>query len=249
MMSHGNVWKISRTLALGAGVLLSWRSAELLAAGDPPNSPPLADSVRQPAVLVVPAAPPAWSDTAAVPPTQASPQPVPALPPPGLHRAESVPLQKAAPPFARPSEPWKILIRPQVYRANDPWEYVRTGQVNWNAGPASAPSTASQNPSREPVTGEGGACPGSPLAANYQTIYESIPFNRMEYEANPAYRHEAAMEILFGALRPTTVVKQNQPYFSRYPDLFRYRHSVYPYLVPGSGSVDINHTWNYPGIW
>ena len=43
---------------------------------------------------------------------------------------------------------------------------------------------------------------------NYRRIYHSIPFIRSEYEANPSYRHEATMEILFGQLRPQVNVKQ-----------------------------------------
>ena len=45
----------------------------------------------------------------------------------------------------------------------------------------------------------------------YRQVYDSIPFNRAEYLANPGYRHEATMEILFGQLRPTTIVKEHQP--------------------------------------
>lgn len=45
----------------------------------------------------------------------------------------------------------------------------------------------------------------------YEDVYRSIPYNYTEYLANPGYRHEATMEILFGQLRPTTVVKQYEP--------------------------------------
>ena len=31
--------------------------------------------------------------------------------------------------------------------------------------------------------------------------------SRAEYDANPAYRHDAAMELVFGVQRPTTIVK------------------------------------------
>ena len=41
--------------------------------------------------------------------------------------------------------------------------------------------------------------------AEYQRIYDSIPFNRAEYRANPSYRHDATIELLFGTLRPTVV--------------------------------------------
>ena len=46
--------------------------------------------------------------------------------------------------------------------------------------------------------------------AEYQRVYNSIPFNRAEYRANPSYRHEATMEILFGKMRDT-VIHKTQP--------------------------------------
>lgn len=41
--------------------------------------------------------------------------------------------------------------------------------------------------------------------ADYREVYRTIPFVRSEYLANPSYRHDASMEILFGELRPTVV--------------------------------------------
>jgi len=70
----------------------------------------------------------------------------------------------------------------------------------------------------------------------YQEAYDSIPFSRAEYNANPAYRHEAAMELVFGVQRPTTIVKlpagfQPQPavqvnqnvFLGLYPSLYALR--------------------------
>lgn len=53
---------------------------------------------------------------------------------------------------------------------------------------------------------------GSPeeKLSEYQRIYNSIPFNRAEYNRNPTYRHDSAMEILTGNARHTTIVK-HQP--------------------------------------
>lgn len=45
----------------------------------------------------------------------------------------------------------------------------------------------------------------------YREIYNSISFSRTEYLANRDYRHEATMEILFGQLRPKTVVRMASP--------------------------------------
>lgn len=42
----------------------------------------------------------------------------------------------------------------------------------------------------------------------YRELYDSIPFSRAEYDANPSYRHDATLELLFGQLRPTVVQRQ-----------------------------------------
>ena len=41
----------------------------------------------------------------------------------------------------------------------------------------------------------------------YWEVYSSIPFLRSEYQANPTYRHDATMELLFGKMRPMTIVR------------------------------------------
>lgn len=46
---------------------------------------------------------------------------------------------------------------------------------------------------------------------SYEGLYTSIPFRRSEYLANPAYRHEAVMELHFGAMRPTVVHRTDVP--------------------------------------
>lgn len=40
---------------------------------------------------------------------------------------------------------------------------------------------------------------------SYREIYNSIPFSRVEYDANPGYRHLATMEIMLGQLHPIIV--------------------------------------------
>lgn len=46
---------------------------------------------------------------------------------------------------------------------------------------------------------------------NYEKIYNSIPYRRAEYLANPSYRHDTTVEIMFGQMRPTVVHRQDQP--------------------------------------
>ena len=55
-----------------------------------------------------------------------------------------------------------------------------------------------------PINGEDEKPTVSP--DDYRRVYNSIPFNRAEYNANPSYRHEATMSILFGK-RPSTVYR------------------------------------------
>ena len=58
------------------------------------------------------------------------------------------------------------------------------------------------------------AVAGEPVAiaidtSAYSRIYNSIPFNRVEYDANPNYRHDSTMEILTGNARHQTIVQHN----------------------------------------
>jgi hypothetical protein len=46
---------------------------------------------------------------------------------------------------------------------------------------------------------------------SYREIYNSIPFSRAEYNANPAYRHQATMEIMLGLLHPLIVAPPAPP--------------------------------------
>ena len=75
-----------------------------------------------------------------------------------------------------------------------------------------------------PPTASGVEPPRQPIPAarmSYAQAYALIPFSRTEYEANPAYRHQAALELMFGVLRPTTLVQQYTPRAFRYPDFYQ----------------------------
>lgn len=97
----------------------------------------------------------------------------------------------------------------------------------------------------------------------YRDAYRAIPFSRAEYLANPSYRHDAAMELLFGKMRPTVIHRHMTPLrpvrtfatvspyygpyrrsplldysrgpYSRYAGLFGYRGGYRPhYFIGGS---------------
>ncbi len=55
---------------------------------------------------------------------------------------------------------------------------------------------------------------------SYDDVYNSIPYHRSDAAVNPGYRHDATMEILFGEMRPTTIVRNStipatQPTYAR----------------------------------
>lgn len=60
---------------------------------------------------------------------------------------------------------------------------------------------------RAAVAGETAGIVIDPAA--YSRIYNSIPFNRTEFDANPNYRHDSTMEILTGHARHQTIVRHN----------------------------------------
>lgn len=69
-------------------------------------------------------------------------------------------------------------------------------------------------------------------ARRYRNIYEAIPFSRTEYLANPSYRQETTMELLFGELRPMTIHKVQRPqvHHDRVPlSAVPYPYRAYPY--------------------
>lgn len=107
-----------------------------------------------------------------------------------------------------------------------------------------------------PVVAPGllGAVPANPCpiasmdsasrAQMYRDVYDSIPFSRAEYEANPSYRHDATMEFLFGQMRPTVINRQqrtqvdvNMPSLPYYGAGLQFnRYGIYnrwsPYMYP-----------------
>ncbi len=82
---------------------------------------------------------------------------------------------------------------------------------------------------------------------SYQEVYDSIPYRQSEYLANPSYRHDTTMEVLFGQMRATTIVRNTsperidntpppitQPYLSTPSDFYSYpqQFGLFPGSVP-----------------
>ena len=93
------------------------------------------------------------------------------------------------------------------------------------------------------------------LARMYSEIYRSIPFNRAEYNANPSYRHDTAVEFLFGKMRPTVIhrgstnVYHHMPAGYGVPYVYGGLGYAYPPLqlvVPGVG-LRVHRSYAPPG--
>lgn len=127
---------------------------------------------------------------------------------------------------------WKIEIRPAPRSGS--FNGAATGPLIISAGhqeEAPAPESAAKKPDTTPEPQLiGPALPpavpesrtaAAPVRMTYAEAYAAVPFSRTEYEANPTYRHQAALELMFGVLRPTTLVQQYTPRASRYPDYYQ----------------------------
>jgi hypothetical protein len=91
------------------------------------------------------------------------------------------------------------------------------------------------------------ALPGSvapPGRPSYAQVYRSIPFSRAEYDANPSYRHETTMSLLFNQLPQMQIIKQQGPPIVR----------EYGYITPyrydwGYGAMNYNFFYPRPSVY
>lgn len=127
---------------------------------------------------------------------------------------------------------WTILIRPakrapEIESASDV-----TPAVNEEEAPApeSAAKPATPAVPAKPIGPElppqlvpqyQTMLPAGPPRMSYAEAYAAVPFSRAEYEGNPVYRHQAALELMFGVQRPTTLVQNYTPRAFRYPDSYQ----------------------------
>jgi hypothetical protein len=95
---------------------------------------------------------------------------------------------------------WKVTIQPSSKYAAPAASVVPPAP----GIDASTPATGDMAASPAAVPGGRSVNPAA-LAQLYPQVYNAIPFSRPEYEANPSYRHDAAMEFLFGQMRQTVI--------------------------------------------
>ena len=102
---------------------------------------------------------------------------------------------EVVPPFKATPEPTPILPATTLIHVM-PTEPQFAMMSDSSALPAITPKSTETLPSPTTVVTQ---------AAHYREVYASIPFSRVEYNANPSYRHDATMEFLFNQLRPTVI--------------------------------------------
>lgn len=127
------------------------------------------------------------------------PDPVEFVPPAGFMVAESQLLIPPAPTAGTPASP-KVLVPPLPQSVGEP------------ALIPAQPVPAAALPEEWIVTITPLVKPGQdPMASRYESVYESIPFRRAEYLANPSYRHDTTVEILFGQMRQMVINRNDTP--------------------------------------
>lgn len=172
---------------------------------------------------------------------------------------------------AKSDSEWQVQVRPSAPRdaaasaANAPLAPPAPAPANAVAlVPGDPESTPAEFPAAQPMSGGSVTrfvdddwtvtiTPRVPKGAQvngmrYEEVYRSIPYQKAEYLANPGYRHEATLEVMFGQLRPKTVVSQYEPQTVPTPEFnlyWPYRYSqteLYwswrPQLTP--------YSWMYP---
>lgn len=111
-------------------------------------------------------------------------------------------------PLKVPAADWKIEIVPGA--AIGPSPVPKIDRAIREAQAAKA-ETLSDSTAGVVTASAESTIPAGITSASYIEVYNSIPFRRSEYDANPNYRHEATIELLLGQIRPKTVTNVSVP--------------------------------------
>ena len=143
---------------------------------------------------------------------------------------------------------WCQSSRAEVFEVSEGWAI----EISASAGDTVTTSSSRAMPDDSgeeamlDTAEKSGCCDG--VGEDYRRIYNSIPFNRAEYNVNPSYRHDSTMELLTGNARHQTILRHNTR-----PVVPRRGHRVIPYRYnnPAQG---LNYYfyfpyWNYRGIY
>ncbi|MDB5387922.1 MAG: hypothetical protein JWM11_3568 [Planctomycetaceae bacterium] len=147
---------------------------------------------------------------------------------------EAVPVPESEAPAPAPADvkpapiPVKNDVKPEPQKPIGPELPSAPG-----ASPATQVDPAARSVDMVPGIG--------PANMSYAEAYAAVPFSRTEYEANPTYRPQAALELMFHTLRPTTMVQNFTPRTFRYPDSYQI-----PYSRSDTQHINVR---NFGGGW
>jgi hypothetical protein len=129
-------------------------------------------------------------------------------------------------------------VVPVAVPAPEPAQDLETPDGPKRNGPQLAPTVAPAPATySDPATRSVDLVPGIlPRTMSYDEAYAAVPFSRTEYEANPTYRHQAALELMFHTLRPVTTVQNFSPRAFRYPDSYQI-----PYSSSDTQHIDVRN--------
>lgn len=128
----------------------------------------------------------------------------------------SIEIRSASQRDSAASSPAAGQIVPAVYQKEPPTPEEATKSDPAKKAPVIGPSLPPNAPAELDTPAR---IPAARMS--YAEAYAAVPFSRTEYEANPTYRHQAALELMFGVLRPTTLVQHYTPRVSRFGDTYQ----------------------------
>lgn len=86
----------------------------------------------------------------------------------------------------------------------------------------------------------------SPSRLSYYEIWRTIPFSHAEYAANPSYRHETTLGLLFNTMPVTQIIKQaSQPNIQQYGYITPYQYN----RIQGQSSMSYNFFYPHPSVY
>ena len=107
---------------------------------------------------------------------------------------------------------WCGSVNADVFAVSEDWEMEISPAFRVYAPETVVVTDAAESNESESVMIQPATATAQSAGDAYRRIYDSIPFNRAEYNFNPTYRHDSAMEIMTGNARHQTVVThRNEP--------------------------------------
>lgn len=116
-----------------------------------------------------------------------------------------------------------------------------------HAAPAAAQPSAGASSAQQPTVIPALPSYLNPSHLNYYEIWRTIPFSHAEYAANPGYRNQATLGLLFNTMPITQIIQQggNQPSVQQYGYITPYQYN----RLDGRSSMSYNFFYPHPSVY